>query len=501
MIQEGGVKICELIYRWGVMFFIVEGGPQPPALCASGECVRAIMAPMLYDDTIVAIATPPGEGGVGIVRLSGPNALSIMRAIVAPARPGAWRPFHMRYGYVVDAAGARVDEALAVYMRAPRSFTAEDVAEISCHGGPLVLSRVLGMALEHGARQAQPGEFTMRAFLNGRLDLAQAEATLDVIQARTLAGLALAQAQLGGWLSGELRRIRELLLGPLAYVTALVDFPEDEVEPQEVVGPLMEGLQALQRLLATADQGIVYRQGARAALVGQPNAGKSSLLNMLLRADRAIVTAVPGTTRDTLEETANLAGIPVVLIDTAGITETNDQVERLGVARSRAALAGADLALLVIDATAPPSDADRAIAALTEGKPTILALNKIDLLGLDRRAQDDTFIREQPFDAVVEVSALTGTGIDDLIGAIARVLLHGAGADGTLLITNPRHHDALARAAGHLRDALAGNTRGAPPDLLAVDLTAAITAIGEITGETVGEDLLATIFSRFCIGK
>ncbi len=370
---------------------------------------------MLYDDTIAAVATPPGEGGIGIVRLSGPDALPIIERIFTPARPGAWRPFYARLGHVVDAGGATIDEALALYMRAPRSFTAEDVVEISCHGGPLVLGRVLARALEHGARQAEPGEFTMRAFLNGRIDLTQAEATLDVIQARTATALALAQAQLGGWLATELRRVRELLLGPLAYATALVDFPEDEVEPQEVVAPLQEGLRVLDRLLATADQGLVYRQGARAALVGRPNAGKSSLLNALLRVDRAIVTPIPGTTRDTLEETANLRGIPVVLIDTAGIAETADPIERLGIERSRAALAAADLALLVLDASAPLTDDDAMIAALIDGKPKILVLNKSDLLiarsedggwrmrGAMRRFYPlSSILHPQPFSAIVE---------------------------------------------------------------------------------------------------
>ncbi len=445
---------------------------------------------MLYDDTIAAIATPPGEGGIGIVRLSGPDALPILECIFAPAGRGAWRPFYTRFGRVIEAGGATIDEALAVYMRAPRSFTAEDVVEISCHGGPLVLSRVLARSLEHGARQATPGEFTMRAFLNGRIDLTQAEATLDVIQARTATALALAQIQLGGWLAGELRRVRELLLGPLAYATALVDFPEDEVEPQDVAAPLQEGLRALDLLLATADQGLVYRQGARAALVGRPNAGKSSLLNVLLRADRAIVTPIPGTTRDTLEETANLHGIPVVLVDTAGIAETADPVERLGVARSRAALAAADLALLVLDASAPPSDDDAAISALIDGKPTILVLNKIDLLTNDERRTTNNGHQISQFSAVVETSALTGAGVDDLASAITRVLLGGAAPAGDRMITNPRH-----------RDALAAHARGAPPDLLAVDLTAALAAIGEVTGETVGEDLLSAIFSRFCIGK
>ena len=450
---------------------------------------------MLYDDTIAAIATPPGEGAIGIVRLSGPDALPILQRLFEPARPGAWRPFRMRYGRVRATDGAVVDEALAVFMRAPHSFTAEDAAEISCHGGPLVTSRVLALALAAGARSAEPGEFTMRAFANGRIDLTQAEATLDVIQARTDAALALAQAQLGGWLTAELRRIRELILPPLAYCTALVDFPEDEVEPLPVAEPLAAAQDALEGLLASASQGMIYRQGARAALVGRPNAGKSSLLNALLRVDRAIVTPIPGTTRDTLEETASLCGIPVVLVDTAGIAETADPVEQLGVARSRAALAAADVALLVIDISNPFEPADAQIAELVAGKPTIVVQNKIDLLPAGTQPPNES---ETP---IVAVSARTGAGLDTLAEAIATILLGGAPAGAERLVSNPRHRDALARASGHLRDARAGHAAGIPPDLLAVDLTAALAAIGEITGDGVHDDLLATIFSTFCIGK
>jgi tRNA modification GTPase len=371
----------------------------------------------------------------------------------------------------------------------------------------------LEQLLACGARLATPGEFTMRAFLNGRIDLTQAEATLDVITARTSSGLALAQAQLGGWLARELHEIRELVLGPLAYCTALVDFPEDELERQPIAEPLGDALQRLEHLLATADQGIVYRQGARAAIIGRPNAGKSSLLNALLRTDRAIVTPIPGTTRDTLEETASLGGVPVVLIDTAGIAETDDLVEQIGIRRSRSALAGADLALLLVDGTEPhPADAE--IAALTNGKPTILVINKIDLLPDTHQNEPvrtpymaslhpfiQTMARQTPYDAMVAISALTGQGIDQLAQAVAKILLGGVALSDAHLITNPRHRDALSRVVGHVRDALAAHEQRVPHDLLGIDLTAAMVALGEITGETIGEDLLNAIFSRFCIGK
>ncbi|MBX0330057.1 tRNA uridine-5-carboxymethylaminomethyl(34) synthesis GTPase MnmE [Oscillochloris sp. ZM17-4] len=456
------------------------------------------------DDTIAAIATPPGEGGVGLVRLSGPEALAIAGAIFRPARPGPLRPFRLRYGHVADpASGALVDEALCAFMRAPRSFTREDVVEISCHGGPLPVQTTLGLALAAGARLARPGEFTLRAFLNGRIDLTQAEATLDVVRAQTAAGLELAQAQLGGWLAREVRAARAQLMECLAYVTAVVDFPEDEVPAQDIGPQLRAGLAAAERLLAGAAQGMLYRQGARAALVGRPNVGKSSLLNALLRADRAIVTPIPGTTRDTLEETASLAGIPVVLIDTAGIHASADPVEQLGVERSRQALRGADLALLVLDAAAPVSPGDLAIARLTVDKPTIVVWNKADAAPSTFDIQHSTFsIQHSPL-ASVATSASTGAGLEDLVQAIAGALLGGAppAAGEARLVSSPRHRDALLRAVAHLRAAAESWEAGRPADLLAGDLTVALNALGEITGETVGDDLLDLIFSRFCIGK
>jgi tRNA modification GTPase len=457
----------------------------------------------VYDDTIAAIATPPGEGGVGIVRISGAEARAIAARIFRPFRPGPLRPYRLRYGHVVDpATNAVVDEALVAFMRAPHSFTREDVVEISCHGGPQPLQSALGLVLAAGARLARPGEFTLRAFLNGRIDLSQAEATLDVIRARTAAGLALAQAQLGGWLAREVRGARAALLECLAYVTVVVDFPEDEVEPQDLGPSLRAGLATVERLLAGAEQGIIYRQGARVAIVGRPNVGKSSLLNALLRAERAIVTPIPGTTRDTLEETANLEGIPVTLVDTAGIHASADPVEQLGIERARAALDSADLALLVLDAAAPLTPGDAQIAGLTLEKPTILVWNKIDARSGADGPPEAPFAHPRRLSSVA-ISARTGEGVAALARAVAAALLGGVppAAAEARLVSNPRHRDALRRAEEHLRAALAGWETGHPTDLIGGDLTAALNALGEITGETVGDDLLEVIFSRFCIGK
>ena len=455
---------------------------------------------MLYTDTIAAVATPVGEGGIGIVRLSGSDALPILRRLFRPHRGAEhYRPQQMRYGRLIDHAGHTVDEGLAVFFRAPHSYTCEDVVEIHCHGGALPLRRTLELALVHGARLAEPGEFTLRAFVNGRIDLAQAEATLDLIQARTQTGLSLALDQLGGRLSREVKAARDYLLGSLAYVTALVDFPEDDVPDAEVLAPLRGSLATLERLYRSADQGVIFRYGARAVLVGRPNAGKSSLLNALLQVDRAIVTPVAGTTRDTLEETANLGGVPVVLIDTAGITDTADPVERIGVERSRHALEAADLLLLVLDRSEPATAEDLAIARLTWHKPVVLVLNKVDrpvLLDPSPVTDGHPGIR-----ARVEVSAETGAGMADLAAAVAQTLLAGEPLTGTSLVTNPRHRDAIGRAVVEVRDALDGLDGGLPVDLVAVHLTVAVQALGEITGETVGEDLLHEIFSRFCIGK
>ncbi|HEY0734418.1 MAG TPA: tRNA uridine-5-carboxymethylaminomethyl(34) synthesis GTPase MnmE [Herpetosiphonaceae bacterium] len=455
---------------------------------------------MLYTDTITAIATPVGEGGVGIVRLSGPDALSILQRLFTPMRGGRrFKPQMLRYGRIIDAEGQTVDEAMAVYFKAPHSYTREDVVEIHCHGGALPLRRTLELALSCGARLAEPGEFTLRAFLNGRIDLAQAEATLDLIQARTQTGLQLALDQLGGRLSRQVQQARNELIGALAYLTALVDFPEDDVPEQEVLQPLRSALAQVEQLYRGADQGILYRYGARAVLVGRPNAGKSSLLNALLQVERAIVTPIAGTTRDTLEETANLGGVPVVLIDTAGITETADPVERIGVERSRRALASADVVLLVLDRSAPLTEEDLRIAVLTHGRPTIAVYNKADL---PAQLDPAPLLASHPtIRAESTTSAALGEGLSELGETVAQTLLGNAPLTGETLVTNPRHRESLSRSVDHLRSAVAALELNVPVDLVAIDVTAAVQALGEVTGESVGEDLLSTIFSRFCIGK
>jgi tRNA modification GTPase len=456
------------------------------------------------DDTITAISSPIGEGGIGIVKMSGPEVLPILRAIFAPgqaqtpAHP-AWEPVshHLYHGHVVDPQTREmVDEVLVSYMKAPHTYTRQDVTEINCHGGIVPLRRVLELTLRLGARLANPGEMTLRAFLFGRLDLAQAEAVLDVVRAKTEAGLRAAVEQLGGRLSQRIRLVRAELVKTLAYLEVAIDFPDDEIPERDVGEVLSQATESLEELLAGADRGLIYRQGVRGAIVGRPNVGKSSLLNRLLRTSRAIVTPIPGTTRDTLEETVNLQGIPLILVDTAGIADSADLVERLGVERSRQALATADLALMVVDASEPLQGFDLQIASLVGTKPTVVVLNKTDL---PERAQTDDLLSGAQ---QVRISALTGEGLQELEQSIVDLVFSGQiVASDAPLVTNPRHKQALQEALDHTQAALLAVDAGSPIDLLAIDVTAAVDALGEITGETATEDLLEVIFSEFCVGK
>jgi tRNA modification GTPase len=460
----------------------------------------------VYEDTIAAIATAAGEAGIGVVRLSGPDSLAIGRKLFRPtARRCQYESHHLYHGHVLDGDDV-IDEVLLVSMRAPRSYTGEDVVEIHGHGGTIPLERILHLAIGHGARLAQPGEFTLRAFLNGRLDLAQAEAVSDVIQSRSEASLKLAVNQLAGRLSQAVESAQQKILGVMAQLEANIDFSEDDVPPpagSTLAAELSATLDDLCHLLDAADEGILYRRGARVAIVGRPNAGKSSLLNALLRTNRAIVTPIAGTTRDTIEETISLGGLPIVLIDTAGITETADPVEVIGVSRSREAIQQADLVLFVYDAAAGWSSEDDAL--LPEGKPTLIAANKRDLLAQTAQVDKNGFHRlpgprPSKGEGDMLVSALSGEGLPDIEGALRQRLAPHAAVD-DILVNNLRHKTLLEDAAHHVRDAIVSVKEHRPADFVAIDLRAALAALGAITGAEVSETLLDEIFSRFCIGK
>ena len=445
----------------------------------------------MYNDTIAAISTPIGEGGIGIVRLSGPEALAITSKLFTE-KLADHRVVH---GHVIDPNTKEiVDEVLTCYMAAPHTYTAEDVVEINCHGGPMPLQAILGLVLKHGARLANPGEFTLRAFLNGRIDLAQAESVLDIIRAKTSASLRVAMNGLEGNLSRSIKTVRTELMNTLAYLTAKIDFPEDEIEEQDIVPILKDTRDKLQKIASNADQGIIYRQGVKTAIVGRRNVGKSSLLNRLLKQNRAIVSPVPGTTRDTLEEVVNIRGVPFVLVDTAGLSAHHGLVESLGVERSREAITKADFVLLVIDSSAPLRSTDRDIINILSDKSVLIAANKSDLR---KRVNLDNIPNE-----IVYISALTGEGIDQLEGKMVEYILGGkASSCDTLLVSNPRHKACLEQAITHLNQALAAISSQMPDDFVTIDLASALNTLGEITGETVNDELLEIIFSNFCIGK
>ena len=479
--------------------------------------------PTMQNDTIAAIATPPGIGGIGVVRVSGPEAFAFVHPLLR--QPGGCTdipPSHLlTYGQIVDPATEEiVDEVLAAFMCAPRTYTREDVVEIQGHGGPLVLQRILRLVLAQGARMANPGEFTLRAFLNGRLDLAQAEAVMDLIDAQTEAGQRLAMQQLRGHISTQLQEARQSILAVVARIEASIDFPEEEVptpQPEELRSLITIGQRQVDALLAGSEQGRLYRQGLRTAIIGRPNVGKSSLLNALLRSERAIVTPIAGTTRDTVEEVANLRGIPLHLIDTAGITPSDDPVEQMGVQRSRGAAESADVVLLVFDGAEPLTGQDRQVseelkimgfgggadtnlqASTVRGRPVVVVINKADR---ERRLEIEKVHSMWPGAPFVVTSTLSGEGLPELEETVANLVLAGKTLHSeSALVTSARHQEALRLAAEHLQASLVPLDRGLPLDFVSIDLRAAYDALGEITGETASDDLLDKIFSEFCIGK
>ncbi len=477
----------------------------------------------MQNDTIAAIATPPGIGGIGVVRVSGPEAFAFVHPLLR--QPGGSTdipPSHLlTYGLIVDPATEEiVDEVLAAFMCAPRTYTREDVVEIQGHGGPLVLQRILRLVLAQGARMANPGEFTLRAFLNGRLDLAQAEAVMDLIDAQTEAGQRLAMQQLRGHISTQLQEARQSILAVVARIEASIDFPEEDVptpQPEELRSLITIGQRQVDALLAGSEQGRLYRQGLRTAIIGRPNVGKSSLLNALLRSERAIVTPIAGTTRDTVEEVTNLRGIPLHLIDTAGITPSEDPVEQMGVQRSRSAAESADVVLLVFDGAEPLTGQDRQVseelkimgfgggadttlqASTVRSRPVVVVINKADR---ERRLEIEKVHCMWPGAPFVVTSTLSGEGLPELEETVANLVLAGKILHSeSVLVTSARHQEALRLAAEHLRASLVPLDRGLPLDFVSIDLRAAYDALGEITGETASDDLLDKIFSEFCIGK
>ena len=454
--------------------------------------------------TIAAIATPFGTAGIGVIRISGPEALAVASRVLtcksgADVADLASHTVHL--GDVAAGAAEVVDEALITVFSAPHSYTGEDVVEVSCHGGTVVLRRVLEAALQAGARMAEPGEFTKRAFLNGKLDLAQAEAVNDLIRARTDAAQRVALRQLEGRLSARVRDLTSRLTGMLARIEASIDFPDDVPEPSraELAGTVRSALSEVNDLLASAERGRVYREGARMVIAGRPNVGKSSLLNALLRESRAIVTPVPGTTRDVIEETINVLGVPIVAADTAGLRETHDEVERIGVERAEVSLETADLVLYVVDLAEGITEEDQHLLKRLLPRPAIVVLNKSDLA--DQPDPSDVVRRLLPEVPVVRISALTGYGLADLESGIADLLTGGAVSAESPTVSNLRHKLSLEVAARCLANALETLAGIEALDLTSGDLMAARAALGEITGETATEDILDRIFSEFCVGK
>jgi tRNA modification GTPase len=456
-------------------------------------------------DTIAAISTPPGTGGIGVVRVSGPVTMTIAQRVFVRSngQPFSHLESHRVYhGFVIDACGERLDEALLCVMQRPRSYTREDVAEISCHGGVMTTQRVLEAVLARGARVAEPGEFTRRAFLNGRLDLTQAEAVIDLIHARTEASHRVALHQLEGALSHHVRDVREQLLQVSVYLEAGIDFPEEDIELVSeggLIDRLVVVAEELTHLLETFARGRVLREGLATAVVGRPNVGKSSLLNALIGRDRVIVSPHPGTTRDTIEVALELEGLLLKIIDTAGIRTTADAVEQEGVRRARKVVDEAELLIVVLDGSVDLVEDDCLLLAETATKPRLLVRNKCDL---PARWSLGMLGPEAAASPMIEISALHGHGLPELESAIVRQALGNEPLEqGEVLLTRARHHQSVAAALQNVQAAELGLRQGVPVEFVAFDVTEALRQIGEVLGEDCSGEVLDRIFESFCIGK
>lgn len=456
---------------------------------------------MYVRDTIAAISTPVGEGGIGIVRVSGDLTKEIAARIFTRKKNGGMKSHRFYYGEIKDPdSGCILDEAMAVLMQAPRSYTLEDVLEIQCHGGYLLVRKILDLVLRNGARLAEPGEFTKRAFLNGRIDLVQAEAVIDVIRGKTEAAVALAQHQREGLLSSRIVEAKEDIVHALALIEAYLDFPEEDIEfaeNVEIVSHIKKSMEKTENLLDGYKEGRVLREGVSVLIAGKPNAGKSSLLNTLLQEKRAIVTSVPGTTRDIIEEVVNIKGLPVKMLDTAGIRSTEDEVELEGVKLALEKIALADLVLLVLDASRPFDEEDALILDAVNASNVIVVKNKCDLSPV---IDIPDLLNDRP---MIEISTLSGEGIARLRENIFETFVHNKAIDGRefVVLSQARHRDALLKTLEYLHAFMENFNAGMNLEIVALDLRAALDALGEITGETTPDDILDLIFERFCIGK
>ena len=460
---------------------------------------------MIKEDTISAVTTAPGNAAIGIVRISGTDALAIADRMffAASGKKLATYPFHtMVYGHIRDEKGAEVDEVLTVYMKGPRSYTAEDVVEIQCHGGMQSIRQILSLTYFYGARPAEPGEFTKRAFLNGRIDLVQAESVMDIINSKSSAALKIAVQQQEGFLSGKLKSIRKKLRDVIVQLEAVIDYPEEDIEDvtyREVEEAICEAQAEVLLLLKSAHTGKILKEGLRTAIIGRPNVGKSSLLNILLKEDRALVSEFEGTTRDVIEEQLVIGDVPILLADTAGIHDTQDFVEKLGVERSRAFLEKAELIMVVLDGTQPLTADDETILTAVKDKNIVFAVNKTDLAeSVITKSLSNRF----PAENILEVSAKTGEGIEKLENWL-KDYVYGSSrqSDEEIYIQNERQINLLRQAAESLKDAVEAAENRLPYDCLTIDVDRALTLMGEITGETVRDEIINEIFARFCVGK
>lgn len=455
---------------------------------------------MLFD-TIAAISTPRGEGGIGIIRISGDKSFEILDKIFNTKNPNRDLGFYkFNYGFIHDN-GKIVDEVMAVRMKAPKTYTCEDVVEINCHGGHLISEKVLELVLKNGARHAEQGEFTKRAFMNGRIDLSQAEAVMDIIQGKTEKSISLSLEQLRGDLRDKIGNFKKALLDVTAHVNVVLDYPEEGID-DPLPSNLRENLENVyaeaDRLISSYDKGKKIKEGIKTVIAGKPNVGKSTLLNSLLKEERAIVTHIPGTTRDVIEEIINIKGIPLVLTDTAGIRKTEDIVENIGVEKSKRFIENADLVLLVLDASRELESEDREVIQEIQNnnKKTIVLLNKIDL---ERKIKLDEFGLEN----ILEISAKDNIGIEDMEERIYSYIVEEKVEDSSekLIITNIRHKTALEKTKDAIRNIFETIDAGMPMDLISVDLKEALDSLSEITGEISSEDILDHVFGNFCVGK